>query len=102
MKTLFLKKKVIAALMAGMFAFGTFTAADAVSREELAAINVQTAADFQYWEKNAPSKAALVRYVCRMSPIPGAGTISHLRTALPPLTWTALSTARRLLTISRK
>jgi len=63
MKTLFLKKKVIAALMAGMFAFGTFTAADAASREELAAINVQTAADFQYWEKNAPSQKALVKYV---------------------------------------
>ena len=63
MKGLFLKKKVIAALMAGMFAFGTFTAADAASREELAAINVQTAADFQYWEKNAPSQKALVKYV---------------------------------------
>ena len=60
---LFLKKKVIAALMAGMFAFGSFTAVDAASRAELAAINVQTAADFQYWEKNAPSKTALVRYV---------------------------------------
>ena len=63
MKSLFLKKKVIAALMAGMFAFGSFTAVDAASRAELAAINVQTAADFQYWEKNAPTKKALVKYV---------------------------------------
>ena len=45
MKSLFLKKKVIAALMAGMFAFGSFGAADAASRAELAAIKVQTAAD---------------------------------------------------------
>jgi len=63
MKSLFLKKKVIAALMAGMFAFGSFAAADAASRAELAAIKVQTAADFQYWEKNAPTKKALVKYV---------------------------------------
>ena len=63
MKSLFLKKKVIAALMAGMFAFGSFTAVDAASRAELVAIKVQTAADFQYWEKNAPTKKALVKYV---------------------------------------
>ena len=33
MNSLFLKKKVIAALMAGMFAFGSFAAADAASHE---------------------------------------------------------------------
>ncbi|MCR5758630.1 MAG: haloacid dehalogenase-like hydrolase [Selenomonas sp.] len=63
MKKSLLKKKIIAALMAGAFVVGAFSAADAASREELAAIHVQTAADFQYWQKNAPSKEALVNYV---------------------------------------
>ena len=58
-----MKKKLLAALAAGLIAFGSFNVSDAASREEIAAINVQSAADFQFWNDNSPTKAKIVEFV---------------------------------------
>lgn len=58
-----MKKKILAAIAAGLIAFGSFNATDAASREEVAAINVQTAADFQYWNEDSPILAKIVDFV---------------------------------------
>ncbi len=58
-----MKKKILAAIAAGLIAFGSFNAVDAASREEIAAINVQTAADFQFWNENSPTKQKIIEFV---------------------------------------
>ena len=58
-----MKKKLLAALAAGLIAFGSFNVSDAASREEIAAINVQSAADFQFWNDNSPTKAKIIEFV---------------------------------------
>ena len=60
-----MKKKFLAALTAGLIAFGvgTFDSANAASREEIAAINVQTAADFKYWNDDSPTKQKIIQFV---------------------------------------
>ena len=58
-----MKKKILAALAAGLIAFTPFTSSDAASREEISAINVQTAADFQYWYDNSPTKQKIINFV---------------------------------------
>ena len=60
-----MKKKFLAAIAAGLIAFGvgTFDSADAASRAEVAAINVQTAADFKYWNDNSPTKQKIIQFV---------------------------------------
>ncbi len=56
-------KKFLAAVAAGLIALGSFTTVDAMSREEIAAINVQTAADFQFWNDDSPTKQKIVEFV---------------------------------------
>ena len=58
-----MKKKILAAIAAGLIAFGPFNATNAASRAEVAAINVQTAADFQYWNEDSPILAKIVDFV---------------------------------------
>ena len=61
-----MKKKILAAIFAGLLMFGTFGDVDnakAMSRAEVAAINVQTAADFQYWYDNSPTKQKIIAFV---------------------------------------
>lgn len=58
-----MKKKLLAALAAGLIAFGSFNASNAASRSEIAAINVQTAADFQYWNDDSPTKQKIIEFV---------------------------------------
>ena len=50
-----MKKKIIT--------LGSFGVSDAASREEIAAINVQTASDFQFWNDNSPTKAKIIEFV---------------------------------------
>lgn len=58
-----MKKKFLAALVAGLIAFAPFTSSDAASREEIAAINVQTSDDFQFWYDNSPTKQKIIEFV---------------------------------------
>ncbi len=58
-----MKKKILAAIAAGLIALSSFSAVDAASREEVAAINVQTASDFQFWNENSPVLAKIVDFV---------------------------------------
>ena len=58
-----MKKKILAALAAGLIALGSFNVSNAASREEIAAINVQTASDFQFWNDNSPTKQKIIEFV---------------------------------------
>lgn len=58
-----MKKKILAAIAAGLIALSSFSATNAASREEIAAINVQTASDFQFWNENSPILAKIVDFV---------------------------------------
>lgn len=58
-----MKKKILSAILAGLFAFGSFAVSDAATREEIFAIKASKAGNFQYWEKNSAAKEKLVSYV---------------------------------------
>ena len=58
-----MRKKILAALTAGLIALGSFTAVDAATRSEIAAIQVKRPGDFKYWAKNSVAKQKLVEYV---------------------------------------
>ena len=58
-----MKKKILAAVLAGIFAFGSFSVSDAMSRAEISAIKVSKSGNFKYWEKNSEVKNKLVEYV---------------------------------------
>ena len=58
-----MKKKILAAIAAGLIAFGSFGVTNAASRAEVAAIDVQTATDFQFWNENSPTLAKIVEFV---------------------------------------
>ncbi len=58
-----MKKKILSAILAGMFAIGSFSISDAMSRAEISAIKVSKSGNFAYWEKNSPAKEKLVAYV---------------------------------------
>ena len=58
-----MKKKIMAAIAAGLITLGSFGVSDAASREEIAAINVQTASDFQFWNEDSPTKAKIIEFV---------------------------------------
>ena len=61
-----MKKKILAAVFAGLMAFGTFgdfDSAQAMSRAEIAAIKVNRPSDFKYWNADSQTKKALVDYV---------------------------------------
>ena len=59
-------KKLRAALMTAMVGAGALMAApasEAATREEIAAIRVETARDFRYWADNSPAKRKITRFV---------------------------------------
>jgi hypothetical protein len=58
-----MKKKFLTALATGLIAFAPFTVTDAASRDEIAAIHVQTASDFQYWNADSPTKQKIIEFV---------------------------------------
>lgn len=58
-----MKKKILAAIAAGLIAFGSFGVVDAASRDEIAAIQVKKAKDFKFWTKDSVAKQKLVEYV---------------------------------------
>lgn len=60
-----MKKKILAGILAGAMAFCNFGnfEAQAATREEVAAIYVQNAADFQYWNDNSPAKQKIIEFV---------------------------------------
>ena len=58
-----MKKKILSAILAGIFTLGSFSISDAMSREEISAIKVSKSGNFNYWEKNSPAKKFLVDYV---------------------------------------
>ena len=57
-------KKILAYALAGMFTFGVAVSdTSAATREEVAAIKVQTAADFKYWNDDSPTKQKIIKFV---------------------------------------
>ena len=56
-------KKFLATLTAVFIAFCSFNFVNAASRAEIAAINVQTADDFQFWNENSPVKQKIIEFV---------------------------------------
>ena len=61
-----MKKKILAAIFAGLMTFGTFGNIDnvqAMPRSEIAQINVVTADDFQYWREDSPTKKKIIDFV---------------------------------------
>lgn len=58
-----MKKKLLSAIAAGLIAFAPFTATNAATRDEIAAIHVQTASDFQYWNADSPTKQKIIEFV---------------------------------------
>ena len=60
----FMWKKFLAAVAAGLIAFGSFgISTEAATRDEIAAIQVKRPNDFKFWTKNAVAKQKLVDYV---------------------------------------
>ena len=58
-----MKKKLLSAALAGMIALGVTFGAQAASREEIAAIKVETSSDFKYWNDDSPTKQKIVKFV---------------------------------------
>ncbi len=58
-----MRKKILSGIMAGLLIFGISFSSQAASREELAAINVKEAGDFQYWREDSPTRHKIVQYV---------------------------------------
>ena len=58
-----MKKKILAAITAGMIAFGSFGVVDAMPREQISKIQVKKASDFKYWTKNSVANKKLVEFV---------------------------------------
>ena len=58
-----MRKKILAAVTAGLIAFGTFGAVDAMPRDQIAQIQVKKASDFKYWTKDSAAKQKLIEYV---------------------------------------
>ena len=58
-----MRQKILAAITAGLIALGSFGVSDAASREEVAAIKVQTASDFQFWNEDSPTKQKIIEFV---------------------------------------
>ena len=58
-----MQKKILSAILAGIFTFGSFAVSDAMSRAEISAIKVTKPTDFKYWTKNSIPQKKLVKYV---------------------------------------
>lgn len=58
-----MRKKILAAIAAGLIALSSFGVSNAATRDEIAKIHVQTAADFQFWTENSPTLSKIVEFV---------------------------------------
>ena len=58
-----MRKKLLAAVIAGIFTFGSFGMTQAAPRSEIAAINVETSSDFRYWNEDSPTKQKIIEFV---------------------------------------
>ena len=58
-----MKKKFLAGILAGVIALGISYDTQAASREEIAAIHIEKASDFQYWTYDSPTKKKIVKFV---------------------------------------
>ncbi|MBR1645386.1 MAG: haloacid dehalogenase-like hydrolase [Selenomonadaceae bacterium] len=59
-----MRKKILSAIAAGLITLGSFSiSTQAASRAEIAAINVQTAADFQFWNYDSPTLQKITEFV---------------------------------------
>ena len=58
-----MRKKILAAIAAGLITFSSFGAVDAMPRDQIAQIQVKKAKDFKYWNKNSVANQKLVEYV---------------------------------------
>ena len=58
-----MKKKIMAALTAGLIALGSFGIVDAATRDEISAIQVKKAKDFKCWTKDSVANKKLVEFV---------------------------------------
>ena len=56
-------KKILSAIFAGSLIFGSFLPTQAATREEIAAINVKTSADFQFWNEDSPTLKKIINFV---------------------------------------
>ena len=59
-------KKICTAILAATIGFGFMAgtpASEAATREEIAAIRVETSADFRYWNDDSPTRRKIVRFV---------------------------------------
>lgn len=56
-------KKLAAMILAGVFSFGIATGTQAATREEIAAIRVETSSDFKYWNEDSPAFQKIVEFV---------------------------------------
>ncbi len=56
-------KKLSALILAGVITFGSFSISNAMSREEISAINVSTANDFKYWNEDSPTLQKIIKFV---------------------------------------
>lgn len=60
------RKKIITGILAAMLALSTAPASEnclAATREEVAAIRVEKAADFKYWKADSPTKQKITKFV---------------------------------------
>lgn len=58
-----MRKKILAAITAGLIAFGSFGVVDAMPRDQIAQIQVKKAKDFKYWTKDSVANKKLVEFV---------------------------------------
>ena len=58
-----MRKKILAAVTAGLIALGSFGAVDAMPRDQIAKIQVKKAKDFKYWTKGSVANQKLIEYV---------------------------------------
>ena len=58
-----MKKKILSAILAGVFTFGSFSISDAATREEISAVKVATAKEFKYWNEDSPTLQKIVNFV---------------------------------------
>ena len=56
-------KKLAALVLAGVFSFGVAAGTQAATREEIAAVRVETASDFKYWNEDSPTLQTIVEFV---------------------------------------
>ena len=58
-----MRRKILAAITAGLIVLGSFGVVDAMSRDQIAQIQVKKAKNFKYWAKDSAAKQKLIEYV---------------------------------------